>query len=567
MGRFDGGMPDGIQDAPTPGPADAAGAADAGGAAPPEPYARRWWALTALSMSLIIIVVAVSSMNVTLPSLVRELDASSTELQWIVDAYAMVFGGLLLFFGALGDRYGRKGALQIGLVIFGLASLVATTTDSPAQLIGIRATMGVGAALIMPATLSIIIAIFPSDERPRAIAVWVGFVGAGTSIGPVVGGYLLEHFWWGSVFFLNVPLVAIGLVGSALLVPRSRDDEHRGLDPVGGVLSIACLGGLLFGIIEGPELGWTDPRVITGFAVGLVVGLAFVVWERRHPQPMLVLDWFREPRFTVSALVITLIFFALFGFLFSMTQYLQFARDWSPLTAGAAMLPMAFTLAIASPRGARVAARHGPRTTIIVGVLLAMVALAALSRLTLSTPYLAIAACLVLLGAGMGLASPSATTGITTSLPLGKAGVGSAINDTTREVGGALGIAVLGSMLQTSYRASLDPHLAGLPAEAASTAQEGIGSALQVAARLPASAGAGLADAARDAFVHGMNFTLTGAAIVFGITALLVRRFHPAITPSAEGAGAHAPAPSPAAASSSAVAAPSAGAPVLRPRR
>lgn len=493
-------------------------------------YERRWWSLAVLSLSLVIIVAAVSSLNLTLPSLVRELDASSTELQWIIDSYLLVFGGLLLFFGALGDRYGRKGTLQVGLVVFGLATFSATLADNAAQLIAARAAMGVGAALIMPATLSIITAIFPPDERPRAIAIWVAFVGVGGAIGPLVAGILLEYLWWGSVFFINVPLAAGALVGSIVLVPRSRDEDERGLDPVGGVLSILTLGAMLFGIIEGPELGWTATPVVLAFAAGSLFVALFVAWERTYREPMLVLSWFRQPRFTVSALTITLMFFAMFGFFFTFTQYMQFARDWSPLTAGVAMLPLPFAMLFASPKGARLAQRIGPRATIIIGIVVAGAGMAIMSRLTLSTPYVVVAVALAALATGIGLAGPAATNGIMSSLPVGKAGVGSAVNDATREGGGAVGIAVLGSVLHVSYRSSLDSHLDGVPGPAAETAREGLGGALEVAAELPDHLGLELADAARSAFMHGLTITLTGSAIMFALAAVAVYRFFPGVT-------------------------------------
>lgn len=491
-------------------------------------YERRWWTLGVLSLSLVIIVAAVSSMNLTLPSLVRQLDATSTELQWIVDAYALVFGGLLLFFGALGDRYGRKGTLQVGLAVFGFATLAAATlADSAAQLIAIRAVMGVGAALIMPATLSIITAIFPPEERSRAIAIWVAFVGVGGAIGPLMAGLLLESFWWGSVFFINVPITAVALLASISLVPRSKDDGGRRLDPVGGVLSILGLGALLFGIIEGPEMGWAAPAVMAAFALGTLFAVLFVVWERTVAEPMLDLTWFRQPRFTVGALVITLMFFAMFGFFFTFTQYMQFARGWSPLATGVGMLPVPLSMLIASPRGAKLAERIGPRATIITGLLLSGAGMVLMSRLTMSSPYPVVAVALAALATGIGLAAPAATTGIMSSLPVGKAGVGSAVNDTTREGGGAVGIAVLGSLLHMSYRSSLDSHLEGLPEETADVAREGIGSALRVATEMPEQLGGELAEAARSAFMHGFSLTLSTAAVMFALAALAVHRFFP----------------------------------------
>lgn len=495
---------------------------------------RRWWTLAVLCLSLVMVVAGNSSLNVALPTLVRELHASQSQLQWIVDAYSLVFGGLLLFAGALGDRYGRKGMLQLGLTIFGLAALVSTRATSPSHLIATRAGMGVGAALVMPATLSILANVFPPHERPRAIAVWAGFAGAGAAIGPVTSGFLLDHFYWGSIFFVNTPIVVLALVSGAVLVPRSKDPEERKLDPFGGLLSIIGLGALLYAIIEAPDLGWGHSSVVMSFTVAVVVLAGFVWWERRAPEPMLQLGWFRDRRFTISSLTISTVFFALFGMFFVMTEYLQFVKAWSPLQAGAAGLPMAAMMVIAAPRSAAMSQRFGPRRVMTAGFLVLAAGMLLFARVGPDTPYLEFLPAIILLGLGMGTTTPPATTGIMASLPLGKAGVGSAVNDTSREVGGALGIAVLGSVLSSVYRSSLQAHLVGLPPDLARAARDNVGAALGVAARLPGAVGGPLAHAARAAFTDALSVTLVGSAAAAVIGAVIVGRLYPGVEPTLE---------------------------------
>jgi EmrB/QacA subfamily drug resistance transporter len=485
-------------------------------------HQRRWMTLVVLCLSLVTVILGNTVLNVALPTLARDLDATSTQLQWMVDSYALVFAGLLLTGGALGDRFGRKGALQIGLTIFGSASLLSTVATTADHLVATRALMGVGAALVMPATLSILTNVFPPQERARAIAIWAGLAGSGAAIGPIAGGWLLEHFWWGAVFLLNVPVVVVALVAGRVLVPRSSDPAHPPLDPRGALLSIVGLGALLYAIIEAPSHGWTDVRTILGFALAVVVLAVFGWWERRAEHPMLDLGLFRDRRFTAASTAITLTFFAMFGTFFLLTQHLQLVLGYSAFQAGLRTLPMALTMMATAPNSARVVERFGARRVIVVGLLLVTAGLTSLSLLEPSTPYPQLAVSLVVLALGMGLTMPPSTTLIMTSLPLGKAGVGSAVNDTTRELGGALGVAILGSLLTSSYTSGLSSALQGAPAPAAEAARSSLGGALAAADGLGGGAGEALAAAARGAFVDGLGIavlvaaamTLLGAAFV-----------------------------------------------------
>ena len=488
---------------------------------------RRWAVLAVMNLSLVIVVAGNSALNVALPSIVRDLDATSSELQWMVDAYALVFAGLLLPMGALGDRFGRKGMLQGGLSIFALGSLIAVFATEPWHLIATRSIMGVGAAMIMPATLSIITNVFPPQERSKAIAIWAGFAGAGAAIGPVLSGFLLEHFWFGSVFLINIPIVAVALISGALLVPTSRDPRQRRLDPVGGLLSMVGLFALLYAIIEGPERGWNDPVTVGLFVVSLVLGVIFVRWEHHTDEPMLPMDQFSDRRFSMGTGTIGLTFFAMFGTFFVATQYLQFVLGYSPFQAGLATLPMAAMMVIFAPRSAGLAERFGRDKVMAVGLTTVALGLFTMSFLTVDSPYIHLAIGLMLLGGGMAMTTAPATGAVMESMPLSKAGVGSAVNDTSREVGGALGVAVLGSILSSGYRSALDLDLSAAPPEAAAAVREGVGSALAVAQQAPANIGPQIADAARTAFTDAMAPVFWFGAAVVLITAGLVLKVMP----------------------------------------
>jgi EmrB/QacA subfamily drug resistance transporter len=502
-------------------------------------FERRWIILAVLCFGLLVIVLDNSILNVAIPTLVDQLHASNSQIQWIVDAYTLVFAGLLLTMGSLGDRYGRRGALQAGFVIFGLGSLASALASTSHQLIGTRAFMGIGGALIMPATLSIITNVFPANERGRAIGFWAGTAGIGAAIGPLTGGFLVEHFYWGSVFLVNLPIVTIGLIAGIFLIPTSKDPSTPRLDPFGAALSIAGLCSLLYAIIEAPTDGWTDSTILTAFAIAFVLLGTFIWWERHTDHPMLDVRFFKNPRFSAPSSGITLIFFAMFGTIFLLTQYLQFTLGYSPLQAGARLLPFALTMLVVSPLSARVVDRFGTKLTVATGLMVATLSLVLTASLDATSSYGAISIRFVLLGLGMGLTMAPATESVMGSLPLAKAGVGSAVNDTTRQVGGAMGVAVVGSVLASIYGTRVGNWFNGKPAQVQSAkvaAKSGIGNAFAVASKVQSEVKAGklpaqaatlandLVHTANSAFVDAMHagvLVAAGATLLGTVIALL----------------------------------------------
>jgi EmrB/QacA subfamily drug resistance transporter len=490
-------------------------------------YERRWWTLTILCLSLVVIILGNTVLNVALPTLQRELGASATQLQWMVDAYSLVFAGLLLTAGALGDRFGRKGFLALGLAIFGLAALGATQATQPWHIIAARAVMGMGAAFVMPATLSILTNVFPPQERAKAIGIWAGLAGGGAAIGPIAGGFLLQHFSWASVFYLNIPVVVIGIVGGALLVPTSKDPEGHPLDPVGAVFSIAGLTALIYGVIEGPNNGWLSGESLVIFGLAVVLLGAFAVWEVRSSNPMLDLKFFANPRFSAASGAIMVLFMVMMGMFFLLTQYLQFGRGYSALAAGMHSLPMPLAMMFFASTSPKFVERFGPRKVVTVGMTFTGLGVLGLSMLDISTPYVILAVALLIMGAGAGMVMPPSTTSIMSTLPLGKAGVGSAVNDTTREIGAALGVGIMGSVLASQYQSSLRSAIASLPAAARAQANTGVGEALQIAQRLGGGAGGRLAEASRVAFIDGMQVSLWVAFALILIGGIAVNRTFP----------------------------------------
>lgn len=508
-------------------------------------HRRRWFLLAIMCLSLVMVVMSVAGLNVALPSLQRDLKATASELQWIVDAYGLVFAALLLPAGALGDRFGRKRALLLGLFIFAAGSVVGGIGSGAAQIVAGRIINGIGAAFIMPATLSLITTIFPPHERRKAIAMWAGFAGAGGALGPIVSGALLERFWWGSAFLVNVPVVTVVIIAVLAFSPTSKDPDATPLDPFGALLSLVGLGALVFGIIEGPERGWSDGAIVTGFVVAALALGAFVAWERRTAHPMLPLSFFRDRRMSVGSAVVTVNFFVMFGLFFLFTLYLQFVRAYSPLSAGLATLPLALSLVAIAPRSAALAERIGTGPVMSVGFVCIAGGFGVLSFIGPATAYGVLVVALVLLGAGMSLTAAPATGSIMSAVPHAKAGVGSAVNDTTREVGGALGIAVLGSIASAVYRSSIDLGGIALPPPVRAAAQESVGAASAIAGSVPggrevaARAGAAFTDAFTTTSRVAVGVALAAAAVV-----LLV--FSRESELAAAGAGAVAPAPSPA---------------------
>ncbi|MFL5736762.1 MAG: MFS transporter [Actinomycetota bacterium] len=489
-----------------------------------EGYERRWWTLGVLCLSLLVVGLDNTILNVALPTLARDLGATNSQLQWIVDAYVLVFAGLLLTTGSLSDRYGRRKALALGLVVFGVGSTLSAFSGTSSALIASRSLMGVGGALIMPSTLSILTNVFPADERGRAIGIWAGVSGLGIAIGPIVGGWLLNHFWWGSVFLVNVPVVIVALILGRLLVPDSKDPSPNALDPVGAVLSIVGLVSLVYTIIEAPSHGWTSTQTIVTFAFSLIVLGAFAIWELRSDHPMLDVTFFENPRFTAANISIVLVFFALFGSLFFLTQYLQFVLGYSPLQAGLRVAPIALVLMVSAPLSGRLVTRLGNKVLVATGMTAVAVGLGFLGTISVSSGYPHVLIALLILGLGMGTAMVPATDSIMGSLPLAKAGVGSAMNDTTRQVGGALGVAILGSVFASAFTSNVAPSLVGLPAEVAAQASQSVDQAIKAGTQLGGVAGAAIVAAAKQSFISAMDrglFVGAGIALVGAIVALI----------------------------------------------
>ena len=498
----------------------------AGAALDPAPDPRRWQILAVLCLSLMIVIIGNTSLNVALPTLARELDASTSQLQWMVDSYALVFAGLLFTAGTLGDRFGRKGALQAGLVVFLLGTLIAAAADTAGTVILARGVMGLAAAFVMPSTLSILTNVFPAHERPKAIAIWAGISGGGAALGPISSGWLLEHFFWGSVFLVNVPVIALAAVAGAILLPRSKDPDEQPLDLPGAGLSIVALGALVYAIIEAPHYGWLSGQTLATFALA-IAALGLFGWrERTARHPMLDLSLFRDRRFSVASAGITLTFFAMFGTFFLVAQYLQLVLGYSPLESGLFQLPFAFVMMTVAPRVPTLVTRFGVHRLVPAGLSITAFGLAVFGTVGVDSSIWQIYLSLIPLALGMALTMTPLTTLIMASVPLNRAGVGSATNDTTRELGGALGVAVLGSIVTSRYTGGVADVVATLPEQARAVADSGLAGALAIAEQL-GEPGTLLADAAKLAFVDG----LTVAAFVGSVVVLVAAGVSAALLP------------------------------------
>jgi EmrB/QacA subfamily drug resistance transporter len=490
-------------------------------------YARRWWTLSVLCLSLLIVFVGNSSLNVVIPTLSRELDASTSQLQWVVASYSLVFAGLLFTAGAIGDRFGRKGALQLGLLGFLAAITLASASTQMWQLIACRALMGACAAFIMPSTLSILVNVFPADERGKAIAVWAGVTGAAGAIGPVSSGWLLGHFWFGSVFLVNVPIILTALVLGTFLVPRSKDPDEARLDLVGAGLSIVGICSVVYGLIQAPDKGWASAETLAAFAIGITVLVVFVLWERTRDEPMLDMSYFRNPAFSTATGGMILVFLSMFGVMFLITQYFQLILGYSALSAALRFLPMAPIMMIVSPLTPRIIARLGHNRTVAAGMTFVSIGFLLFSRLDVDTQYPYVLRCVLFLMSGIALTMSPMTAAIMSAVPPRRAGAGSAMNDATRELGAALGVAVLGSIAASRYGSGLGPAIASLSPADQAAARTSLAGALQTASRLPTDAAAQLVSGAEHAFVSGVHLAAICGAILAASAAVLVLRFLP----------------------------------------
>ncbi|HIK79002.1 MAG: MFS transporter [Methanobacteriota archaeon] len=485
----------------------------------------RWLILAVMSLSLVIVMLNNVTLNVALPELSTSLGSDNSELQWIMDAYALVFGGTLLVMGAIGDRFGRKGALQIGLVIVCVASAwTAYFADSSTDVILARATMGLGAALVMPSTLSVVLVVFPSSERGKAIGIWAAMAGIGAPIGLLVGGWAVENYNWEMAFLINVPVIIIALILGAILVPRSKDEQERPLDVLGALLSIIVLGSLLYGIIEGPSLGWEDGKIVGAFGTFIVATFLFVNWQKKAEYPLLPLEFFKNKNFTIGLIAISMAFFVMFSFMFMQMLHFQLVRGHSPLSAAIRFLPLPLGLMPAAANSDRLVAKFGRPNVIATGLFIVSAGLGLFTLVDIDTSYLQISATFILLGLGIGLTMAPSTTAVMDSIPESKAGVGSATNDSSREVGGALGIAIGGSVLNEIYQSTIV-----IPPSASaqsSIIQESFPAAMSIGQKMLAagnSEGALLIASARESFIEGMVGACIIASFVAVIAAIIVK--------------------------------------------
>ncbi|MEU4210806.1 MFS transporter [Streptomyces sp. NPDC026206] len=513
------------------------------------PYKKRWAALGVLCLSLLIIVMANTSLTVAAPDMVKDLGLGSSDLQWVIDGYTVPYAALMLILGAVGDKYSRRGALVLGLVVFGAASVAGSLVDSSTGVIAARAVMGVGAAMIMPATLSLLAATFPRAERAKAITIWTATAGLAIAVGPLVAGALLEDHGWSSTFLINVPIAVLGIVGALLLVPPSKADNVGEIDYIGGALSVVWVGSLIYMIIEGPHFGWGAKAIAAAVIAGIGLVL-FVLWELRHPRPVLDVRRFTQRAFAGSTMAVALFFLAVFGAFYFLTQHLQFVLGYSPLDTGVRMLPLAGAVFVGGALTALLTPKVGMKVTVALGMTVGTVAIALLTRVDSSSTYDDFVLPLVILGLAIGLSLSPCTNAIMGSFPEDQLGVGGAVNSTSIEMGGSLGIAILGTVLAKTYSSNLadaaaEAAAAGgpkLPEKALSAAQDSVGAGLYVAQEAGKQVAAGAApkigaekaaalgaqqaqtvvEAVHKAFSDAVAHTSLVGAVVLGVGTVLV---------------------------------------------
>ena len=490
-------------------------------------YEKRWYALWSLCLSLLIVVVGNTSLNVAIPRLSKELDATNSQLQWSVAIYSLVFAGLLFTTASLGDRYGRKGVLQIGLLVFMVGSVLASQANSMIQIIICRGLTGNAAALIMPSTLSILVNIFPPNERQKAIAMWASVSGFGGTLGPILSGWLLGHFWYGSVFLVNVPIILASFVSGWFLLPKSRDPVQGRLDPPGAVLSTAAIVTLVFGLIQAPEHGWATTTTLVCFALSLVLFVVFVVWERRTDEPMLDVTFFRNPTFTTGTIGMILLFSAMYGAFFLQTQYFQLILGLSPLEASLRFLPMSPVMMIIGFQTPKITGRIGANRCVGLGLTILSIAMFVMTLMDGKSPYVVPLIAFMLMATGVALSVGPLTAAIMSAVPPRRAGMGSATNDATRELGAALGVAVMGSIAASHYASRVGKYLTGLSGPDRNESNASLSGALRVADRLADPLQVELSRGARNSFVGALHLTTSIGGVVALCAAVTVLRFLP----------------------------------------
>ncbi|MFE6487299.1 MFS transporter [Streptomyces sp. NPDC057757] len=492
------------------------------------PYARRWWALLVLCLSLLIVVMANTSLIVAAPDMTRDLSLSSSDLQWVIDGYTVPYAALMLVLGAIGDKYSRRGALVTGLLIFAGGSVMGSLVEGTELVITARAVMGIGAAVVMPATLSLLVATFPRAERAKAITAWSATSGLAIAVGPLMAGWLLEDHAWGSTFLINVPIAAVAVVGALILVPPSKAQGMGRIDYVGGLLSIVSIGSLVYATIEGPHFGWGAGPVAAAVvaAVGLV---AFVAWELRHPHPMLDVRRFRMRPFTGSMIAVLFFFFGTFGAIYYSTQYLQFILGYDALETGVRLLPLAGAVFLGAAVTGRLTPKLGVKSMVVTGMVIGTAGVLLLTLVDKGSTYTDFLAPMMMLGFAIGLSVSPATDTVMGSFPESELGVGGGANDTSMELGGSLGIALLGSLLGTTYRDELTGLIGGrLPDAAMETAKDSVGGGLAVAQEVAKNPSGGarqaqaVVDAVHEAFAHSVAQTSLVGGIIMAAGTLIV---------------------------------------------
>ena len=493
-------------------------------------YRRRWWTLVVIALSVLVIVIDATIVNVALPTLQRELNTSGTELQWIINAYILVFGALMLMTGALGDRIGRKPMLQAGIILFGGASIGAAFVTSGVQLIAWRTIMGIGGAMILPVTLAIITNIFPREERGRAIGIWAGLNAIGIALGPIVGGLLIEHFEWNSIFLINIPIALVALVAGIFLIPNSRDPNPKRPDFLGTVLSALALSGLVFGLIQGSRWGWNDPAVLSALLGGAVLLALFILWERHNSHPMLELGFFRSSRFSMGVGAVSLMAFGQMGITFGLTLYMQFVNGYTALETGIRFIPLALGIFLGAGSADRIVARIGTNRVMVVGFIINAAMLVLSSFWQSDTAFWQLGLIFAGMGFGLGYIAAPATDAVMGALPEARAGIGSAMNTVCRMIAGSIGVAIIGSILGTIYTSNFQKAIttvAELPANFVEAASDSVGTAVTIAQQLPAGVGEAVIEVAKTSFMDGWQVMVLVSAGISVIGALFTIKFMP----------------------------------------